>query len=76
MYHFFYWKGGKMIDLALAIAYFHDIGRFEQVVKTGTFKDAKEDYADNGADLLIKRNLIKELNVPEEYYRIIGRTIL
>ena len=65
-----------MIDLALAIAYFHDIGRFEQVVKTGTFKDGKEDYADNGADLLIKRNLIKELNVPEEYYRIIGRTIL
>ena len=37
----------------------HDIGRFEQVAKYGTFRDAfSVDHAELGADILFKENLI------------------
>ncbi|MBR4262228.1 MAG: HD domain-containing protein [Bacilli bacterium] len=62
-------------NLALTIAYLHDIGRFEQLVKIGKFDDFIYDHADNGVDLLFNRGLIKKFSIPEEYYRIINVAI-
>ncbi len=58
-------------NLAITIAYLHDIGRFEQLIKIGTFNDIEYDHGENGVDLLFKRGAIKEFSIPEEYYRII-----
>jgi len=62
-------------NLAKAIAYFHDIGRFEQVATTNTFQDSVMDHADNGADLLFKRNLIEKFNIDKKYYQVIEKAI-
>lgn len=44
----------------------HDIGRFEQVRRYGTFSDAASlDHAEFGADLLFKEGLLKEF-LPEK----------
>ncbi len=61
--------------LAITIAYLHDIGRFEQIVKTDSFKDSITDHAENGADLLFKRNLIENFKVDKEYYDIIEKAV-
>lgn len=63
------------IFLAKTIAYLHDIGRFEQVKKTKTFKDNEMDHADNGVDLLFKRGLIEKFNIDKKYYSIIEKAI-
>ncbi len=48
-------------DLAWAIGMLHDIGRFEQVKRFGTYKDSiSVDHAAFGADLLFKDNLIEK----------------
>ncbi len=65
----------EQITLSKIIAYLHDIGRFEQIVETNTFKDIKMDHADNGADLLFKRGLIKNFKIEEKYYHIIDVAI-
>ena len=62
-------------SLALTIAYLHDIGRFEQIVKTNSMLDCISDHADNGVDLLFNRDLIKEFSIPKKYYRIIEVSI-
>ncbi len=47
------------VDLAWAIGMLHDIGRFEQVKRYGTFIDAESaDHAQLGADLLFSEGLI------------------
>lgn len=52
-------------DLAWAIGMLHDIGRFEQVKRFGTFMDADSvDHAQFGADLLFDENLI-QMFLPE-----------
>ena len=51
-------EGGDL-DLAWLIGMLHDVGRFEQVRRCGTFFDAGSvDHADLGADLLFKEGLI------------------
>ena len=61
--------------LAKTIAYLHDIGRFEQVIKTNTFKDTKMDHANNGADLLFNRGLVDKFNIDKKYYEVIEKSI-
>ena len=50
---------GAPLDLAWFQGLLHDIGRFEQVRRYGTFFDAKSvDHAEFGADLLFREGLI------------------
>lgn len=63
------------ITLAKAIAYFHDIGRFEQVTSTNTFQDSVMDHADYGVDLLFNRKLIENFNVDKKYYQVIEKAV-
>ena len=50
---------GGPLDLAWFLGLLHDIGRFEQVRRYGTFFDAKSvDHAEFGADLLFREGLI------------------
>ena len=51
---------GGLLDLAWFQGLLHDIGRFEQVRRYGTFFDAKSvDHAELGADLLFREGLIE-----------------
>ena len=51
------------IELAWEIGLLHDIGRFEQLRRFNTFKDADSiDHAEFGADLLFGENLIAEFD--------------
>ena len=63
------------INLAKAIAYFHDIGRFEQVTLTNTFQDSVMDHADYGIDLLFNRGLIEKFNIDKKYYQVIYKAV-
>ena len=46
------------VDISWLLGLLHDIGRFEQVTKYGTFIDADSvDHAELGADILFKDNL-------------------
>ena len=52
--------GNNCVDLAWLLGLLHDIGRFEQVTKYGTFKDSLSvDHAEFGADILFNDGLIK-----------------
>lgn len=74
-------------DIAWLIAMLHDIGRFEQVRRYGTFSDAESvDHAELSADILFKEGLIKEFPGEEcmgeecaggiaEYFGIIEKSI-
>lgn len=49
--------------LAWLLGLLHDVGRFEQVTKFGTFKDSFSiDHAELGADILFRENLINEFS--------------
>ena len=49
------------VDLAWIIGLLHDIGRFEQLRKYGTFIDSESvDHAELGADILFKQDKIRE----------------
>lgn len=51
---------GEQKDLAWLIAMLHDIGRFEQLRRFGTFQDAVSiDHAAFGTELLFEQNLIR-----------------
>lgn len=51
----------ELVDFAWFLGLLHDIGRFEQVKRYGTFVDAVSvDHAEFGADLLFKENHIHE----------------
>lgn len=63
------------INLAKAIAYFHDLGRFEQLRTTNTYRDDLLDHAEYGADLLIKEGYIKKFSIDEKYYQIIEKAV-
>lgn len=48
-------------EIAWLLGMLHDVGRFEQVKRYGTFNDAESvDHAKFGADLLFKENLLEE----------------
>ncbi|MDO4514868.1 MAG: SMP-30/gluconolactonase/LRE family protein [Lachnospiraceae bacterium] len=50
------------VTFAWTCGMLHDIGRFEQVRRYGTFMDAKSiDHAQFGADLLFKEGLIRQM---------------
>ena len=65
----------EKISLAKAIAYFHDLGRFEQLRSTNTYRDDLLDHAEYGADLLIKEGYIKKFSIDEKYYQIIEKAV-
>ena len=55
------------VDIAWLLGMLHDIGRFEQIRRFGTFSDADSvDHAEFGADLLFKEGLIRKF--AEGYY--------
>lgn len=55
------------VDIAWLLGMLHDIGRFEQIRRFGTFSDAQSvDHAEFGADLLFKEGLIRKF--AEGYY--------
>lgn len=55
------------VDIAWLLGMLHDIGRFEQIRRFGTFNDAQSvDHAKFGADLLFKEGLIRKF--AEGYY--------
>ena len=55
------------VDIAWLLGMLHDIGRFEQIRRFGTFNDAQSvDNAEFGADLLFKEGLIRKF--AEGYY--------
>lgn len=55
------------VDIAWILGMLHDIGRFEQIRRFGTFNDVQSvDHAEFGADLLFKEGLIRKF--AEGYY--------
>lgn len=55
------------VDIAWLLGMLHDIGRFEQIRRFGTFNDVQSvDHAEFGADLLFKECLIRKF--AEGYY--------
>lgn len=55
------------VDIAWLLGMLHDMGRFEQIRRFGTFNDAQSvDHAEFGADLLFKEGLIRKF--AEGYY--------
>lgn len=55
------------VDIVWLLGMLHDIGRFEQIRRFGTFNDAQSvDHAEFGADLLFKEGLIRKF--AEGYY--------
>lgn len=55
------------VDIAWLLGMLHDIGRFEQIRRFGTFNDVQSvDHAEFGADLLFKEGLIRKF--VEGYY--------
>lgn len=62
-------------DLAKLIGYLHDIGRFEQVAETNSFKDKTMDHADNGVRILFEEGLIRSFIDSSKYDEIIRKAI-
>lgn len=59
---------GTDVDLAWLAGMLHDIGRFEQVRRYGTFSDARSvDHAAFGADLLFQEGLIRSFGDHDEH---------
>ncbi len=65
------------IELAELIGLLHDIGRFEQVKRYGTFVDhLSENHAKIGVDILFKDGLIRKFIGDDKYDRIIELAII
>ena len=63
------------ILLAETIGIFHDIGRFRQYVKYGTFSDSKsQNHAELGVEVLKENNILNDLS--EESREIIYKSII
>lgn len=62
-------------DLAKLIGYLHDIGRFEQVATTNSFKDKELDHADNGVRILFEEGLIRRFIQEDKYDEIIKKAV-
>ena len=61
--------------LAETIGIFHDIGRFRQYIKYGTFSDSKsQNHAELGVEVLKENNILNDLS--EESREIIYKSIL
>lgn len=70
---------GGDVDFAWFLGLLHDIGRFEQVRRYGTFVDSVSvDHAEFGADLLFRESLIDRFPVeglPEEWLILLETAI-
>lgn len=70
---------GDGVSFAWFLGLLHDIGRFEQVRRYGTFVDSVSvDHAEFGADLLFRENLIERFPVeglPEKRLRLLETAI-
>ena len=65
------------VKLAELIGLLHDIGRFEQVKRYGTFVDClSENHAKIGIDILFKDGLIRNFIEDDKYDRIIELAII
>lgn len=62
-------------ELAKLIGYLHDIGRFEQLAKTNSFKDSIMDHADNGVKLLFEEGLIRSFIEDDKYDEILEKAV-
>ena len=67
----------KEIEVSKTIGLLHDIGRFEQIKKTGLWSDVKTgiDHADESCVFLFDNNHIKDFYENEGYYEIINKSI-
>lgn len=62
----------EQIDLATLIGLLHDIARFEQMKRYGTFRDAiSVDHGDLGAEILKENNFIRNFVEDDKYDDII-----
>ena len=66
------------INLAIAIGYFHDIGRFEQVRIANTFsdRDSKINHGEQSVKVLFENNFIREFIEDAQYDDIIKIAVL
>lgn len=66
------------INLAIAIGYFHDIGRFEQVRIANTFsdRDSKINHGEYSVKILFENNFIREFIEDTKYDDIIKIAVL
>ena len=63
-------------DIAWLLGMLHDIGRFEQVRRYGTFMDAQSvDHAAFGADLLFREGLIRSFAPSDEEDELMDKAI-
>ncbi|MFA5689514.1 MAG: HD domain-containing protein [Kiritimatiellales bacterium] len=61
------------IDLAEAIGLMHDVGRFSQFKKYGSFDDSKTiDHGDLGAETILTENMLAGINEPERDLILFG----
>lgn len=63
-------------DLAVLIALLHDIGRFEEMKRTGMFNGAKFDHAALGVKMLFEEGMIRTFIDSDQYDCIIHDAIL
>ena len=68
----------NQINLAIAIGFFHDLGRFEQVRIANTFsdKESKIDHGVKSCEVLFNNNFIREFIEDNKYDEIIKKSIL
>jgi len=66
------------INLAIAIGYFHDLGRFEQVRIANTFsdKESKINHGEMSVKVLFENNLIRKMIPESDYDEIIKKAVL
>lgn len=65
----------KDIELAKCIGLLHDIGRFEQYKRIGSFNDLEFDHGNYGEELLRKTNALKNFNIDYEDYEVVYKAI-
>lgn len=62
--------------LSTIIGLYHDIGRFEQDRLFNSYTDTEQfDHADYGEELLINKELIKQIPIEESYYKLIAKSV-
>lgn len=68
----------EQTNLAIAIGYFHDIGRFEQVRIADTFsdRDSHINHGEMGVKILFENNLIRDFIPDNKYDEIIKKAVL
>ncbi|MBR1540580.1 MAG: HD domain-containing protein [Clostridia bacterium] len=68
----------EQVNLAIAIGFFHDIGRFEQVRIADTFSDRDSgiNHGEMGVKVLFEKNFIREFIEDSRYDEIIKKAIL